>query len=108
MLFINHLFIKEKIMYWTIETTGGCFTGSKLKKTINDMIEYYGLNEESPDQIDFFVGHDKKDRIKIIYKTGVSKAQQLLDEGVSEWKKRAEEESRHQEDLRSDYYASAV
>lgn len=95
-------------MYWTIETSNGGFEGSKLKEVVNDMIEYYGENEETPSNIEYVIGYTKNDREKIICKNGISRIQNLVDEGVEEWVQGAKEEYQHQQDLRSDYYASVL
>ena len=95
-------------MHWTIETSNGGFEGSKLKQIIQDMIQHYGENQETSDNIEYVIGYKKDDREKIICNRGILKIQKLVDEGVEEWIKETQEEHQHQQDLRRDYYASVL
>ena len=95
-------------MIWTIETSKGGFEGSRLKQIINDMIEYYGSNDQDPDQIEFIVGYGHNEREKTICENGISKISDMIEEGVADWRRSAQEEKEHQEDLRRDYYAGCL
>lgn len=95
-------------MHWTIETSNGGFEGSKLKQIVKDMIQYYGENEETPDNIEYIIGYTKDGNEKLICNSGISRIQRLVDDGVQEWIKEAQEEYQHQQDLRSDYYANLL
>lgn len=95
-------------MDWTIETTKGCFQGNRLKEVINDMIEYYGSNDEDPEQVTDAYAYGKDDRLFQICAKGISKIQERIEEEVAEWRRVADEEWRGQKDIESDYYRNLL
>jgi hypothetical protein len=94
-------------MIWTIETNSGCFEGTRLKQVLNDMIEYYSEEGDSPQITEIFVTYENS-KEREICDNGISKAQDFIDEGITEGYQSIQEEVEHQAQLRSDYYANLL
>ena len=94
-------------MIWTIETNSGCFEGSRLKQVLNDMIEYYSEEGDSPQITEIFITYQNSREREICAK-GLSKAQDFIDEGIQEAHQSIQEEIEHQRQLRADYYSSVL
>ena len=98
-------------MQWTIEIKKRPFegkVGEKLSKVIKEMVEFYGVNNEDPDQIESISCYYENSREKIICDKGVSGIQERLDAGVLKWRKDSDEGSQAQKDLQDDYRAGIL
>lgn len=95
-------------MDWVIETTDGCFEGEKLKETVASVVEYYGDEDESPDQITDIYAYDKNDIERHICQKGISKINDTVEERVEAWRQEAKESYEAQKDLESDYYSNLL
>jgi len=78
-------------MFWTIETVRGGFQGSKAKKTIGGMIEFYAARDEQPDNILSICGLGKKE--KFLDSSMVAKIQDHIEEEVLHLRKLVREEA---------------
>lgn len=81
-------------MDWTVETKKGVFQGFSVREIINDMIEYYQMNRESPSNITAIYGEDFGEVLQQYSLNEISKIQEEIEEKVSEWKLQSESEYR--------------
>lgn len=88
--------------------SGGCFEAENKRKLSQQMIQHFGENDEEAGQIKslFYVLND--DRTDEICQRGIDILQEIIDEGVAEWRKIADEEYRGQKEIERDYWATVL
>lgn len=95
-------------MEWTIETTRGCFEGSRLKKVIESMVQHYGENDQDPAQITSITAYYENSKERQICQKGIGKIQDKIEEDVADWRKESQQAYEGQKDIERDYWASSL
>lgn len=94
-------------MLWIVEMqSGGVFEAATKRKIVDSMIQHFAENDDSAAQIKAIFCVFKDDRTDELCQSAVSKMQDIIDEGVSEWRKSAEEEAEGQREIERDFYAN--
>jgi len=81
----------------------GFFEAESKKKLTDQMIQHFGQNNQDAGQIKAIYCVFKDDRTKEFCKEVVGKVQNIVDNGVSEYRKIADQEYRGQKQIESDY-----
>ena len=97
-----------KNMDWIMDTTKGCFQGSRLKEIISNMVEYYGIRDEEPDRITNILAFKKNDHVREICENGVAKIQDYIEEMVARWRQVADQEKQGIREIESDFRADLL
>jgi len=87
---------------------GEVFEASSKKKLTESMINYFGENDEDAGQIKAVYCIFKNERADEICNNAVSKIQEIIDKGVSDWRKYANENWQGQKEIERDYYANLL
>ncbi len=95
-------------MDWIISTGKGVFEGKSKRKVLNSMIQHYGENDCDPDTVEAIFVVKKDDKTDELCKKAISFFQNLLDEGVYQWRKEAYDEYRGQQEIERDFYAGLI
>ena len=94
-------------MLWIIETQNGVFEAKSKRKIINQITEYYGDNGQDP-TIKAVYCVFKDGRTDEIYRKGVAKIQNLIDDKIEKYRKDCVEYHEGQEDISKDYQLSIL
>ena len=81
---------------------GGVFEAPSKKKLTQDMIQYFGENDCQADQIEGIYCIFKNDKINEFCKDVVNKIQNIIDEGITEWREIADQEYHGQKEIESE------
>jgi len=92
-------------MLWIIETQNGVFEAKTKRKIIKQIIEHYGDNGTNPN-IKAVYCVFKNDHTDEICRKGVAKIQELLDDGIEQYRKDCSDYHEGQEDNSRDYLLS--
>jgi len=90
-------------MIWVIQTKRGVFEGSTKRQVVNDMIEHYGSNDHSAEQIEAIFIEKKNGKTDELCQDAVSKIQDLVDSGVEKWRKIADQENVGRREIERDF-----
>ncbi len=88
--------------------TGGCFEATTKRKGVEQMIQHFAENDCSAGQIKSIFYLFEDGRCNEICGDVVGKIQDMVDEGVAEWRKIADEEWRGQKEIERDFYAGLL
>lgn len=90
-------------MLWVISTARGVFEGQKYKQVIQDIIEHYAEDDESPDDIINIFCIFEDDRTKEICQKGIRNTELLIEKMVAEWREISSQESRGRQEIKNNY-----
>ena len=82
---------------------GGVFEAASKKKLTAAMIRYYAKRDQEPAQIKAIFCVKKDGKTDEFCGLVVQRIQQIVDDGVKEWRKQADIEYRGQKEIESDY-----
>lgn len=82
--------------------SGGVFEAASKKKLTTQMIRHFGENDCDAGQIKAIYCVFKNDRTTEFCRDVVEKMQAIIDEGVAEWQKIADEEYRGQREIEAE------
>jgi hypothetical protein len=88
--------------------SGGVFEAASKKKLTAQMIQHFGESDQDAGQIKALYVIKKDDRTDEFCRDVVAKIQDIVDEGVAEWRKTADEEYRGQKEIEQDYWAAVL
>lgn len=88
--------------------SGGCFEAASKRKLTEQMIQHFAENDEDAGQIKAIYVVKKDDSTDEICQKVVGKIQDIIDEGVAEWRQAARIEREGQKDIERDYWASRL
>lgn len=87
---------------------GETFEANTNKKLIKSIVTYYGENDEDAGQIKAVYYILKDERTDELCQNAVNKIQEIVDKGISEFRKCANENWKGQKEIERDYYASLI
>jgi hypothetical protein len=87
---------------------GGVFEAASKKKLTHQMIRHFAENNEDAGQIKAIFCVFKNDKTQEFCKKVVGKIQNIIDEGVAESQKIAEQERQGQREIESDFRAGLL
>jgi hypothetical protein len=88
--------------------SGGVFEAPSKKKLTDQMIQHFAENNEDAGQIKAVYCVFKDDSTEEFCKEVVGKIQNIVDNGVSEYRKIADQEYRGQKQIESDYHEACL
>lgn len=88
--------------------TGGVFEAESKRKLSAQMIQHFAENDEDAGQIKAIYVVKKDDSTDELCSDVVAKIQDIIDEGVAEWREAARIEREGQKDIERDYWASRL
>ena len=83
--------------------SGGVFEATSKKNLTAAMIRYYAERDQEPAQIKAIFCVKKDGKTDEFCKMVVDRMQEIVDQGVKEWRKEADQEYRGQKEIESDY-----
>lgn len=96
-------------MFYVVEMQqGGVFEPETKRKGVAQIIQHFAERDEEAGQIKAIYIVKKNDKTDEFCRDIVSKIQDMIDEGVVEWRKTADEEHRGQKEIESDYWAGVL
>ncbi len=87
---------------------GGVFEAISKRKLTNQMIQHFAENDCDAGQIKAIYCIFKNDRTDELCGENIAKIQDIVDEGVSEWRKIAAEEWRGQKEIEREFRAGLL
>jgi len=87
---------------------GGAFEEATRRKLVAAMIKHYAENDEEPAQIKAIYVVKKNGKPDEFCADFVSKMQDVVDEGVAEWRKIADQEYRGQKEIEREFRAGLL
>lgn len=87
---------------------GGVFEAESKKKLTDKIIEYFAESDQEAGQIKAIYIIKKNDKTDEFCNEVVKKIQYIVDEGVSKWRKKVDEECFNQKEIRRDYLSGVL
>ncbi len=96
-------------MFYVVEMQhGGVFEPETKRKGVAEMIQHFAERDEEAGQIKAIYVVKKNDKTDEFCRDIVAKIQNMIDEGVAEWRKIADQEHEGQKQIERDFYAGVL